>query len=192
MSYILGALRKAERERKGDDADQPEVDWDARTWDSGDARSASGNRWLKAFLILTAGLLLAAIFLLWMLVNSEQPKSFEENSFSNGQAESAAGDSELAIDSIGSTEQADSSGFSGDSYRTPESTEVIRSTDRPSFPEITGHLYVPANESLSRIFSDTGAFRVGHVFEDGLVLEAVSDRQATFRWQGEAYQVSFE
>jgi len=63
------------------------------------------------------------------------------------------------------------------------------SVESPNLPNVTGHLYVPANKSLSRIFSDTGSFRAGHVFDDGLVLESISDSQAVFKWRGTEYQI---
>ena len=194
MSYILGALRKAEKERKGDIAQQQsDVEWDARTWDSEETNPAVGIPWLKFALITVVCLFLVVSCFLWVWNKGGQFFLASSSQFSEKQLESIQTHSEIAQGEVGSpvtviedvSEEVGKGRDLGLNGREAKPTV----SDAPHLPQITGHLYVPTNQSLSRIFSDAGSFRVGHVFENGLVLESISESQATFGWRGRAYQI---
>lgn len=196
MSYILGALRKADKERKGDSAQQhAEADWDAKVWDAGESTPARTSS-LKILLIATACLFLLILWLLWIWVLGRDDESalIGASQVSKEQLESSQTYSENVQDGALSPVAVNESDVSEESKRELDFNgyETRPATsEAPQLPQITGHLYVQANRSLSRIFSDSGSFRIGHVFEDGLVLESISESRATFGWRGQAYHVEF-
>ncbi len=186
MSYILGALKKAERERKREreDGEYAEVDWNSNAWDSPNVKS-NQNIWFRYALVAAVLLFLAVLYLLWVLANNNSPNSVVAidsaavNKIPEKQFQAPVEISDNVIVPI------------DHSVTAQVSAEAPVSAGSPNLPNITGHLYVSDDESLSRIFSDKGFYRVGHVFEDGLVLESISQSQATFEWEGESYQISF-
>lgn len=185
MSYILSALRKAEKERKGGsqaDADQ----WDAADWNS--PATSSRTTWVFKLTVAVATLLLAAVvILLWLLMHPlSESTDIESDIPSNDQVETiqlntpVAGPVQLEIEEVPDSPS-------------PELLQLSVSVEDfvgdPELPTITGHLYFPANESLSRLFGETGSYREGHVFQNGLTLKSISQTQAVFEYKGQMYEL---
>ena len=194
MSYILGALSKADKERKGGASEDPKG-WDNKAWDALEGKSGLNlGAKIAAGLVI---LLLAAIFLLlWILMgnlSSDSPESYIDDSKPNSEQIEASRFS-VSQDTDQKNVEIDTAPMQINSASEFEVSADIQqdevASSAPNIPIITGHLHFPTNESLSKIFTASGAFRIGYVFEDGLKLVAISKKKAVFDWQGESYEVS--
>lgn len=192
MSYILGALSKAEKERKRDSGEELS-DWDSKEWNAIEPSSGVGAG-LKIVALLVVALLAAIFVLLWVLIGNLSSESVDSNPASPIQTvEQAALEVNPAIPNgaidpkFRELEMAPE--LVDDLEMTPNEIATESRALAPDIPVITGHLYVPTNESLSRIFAESGSFRVGHLFEDGLKLVSISEDQAIFEWGDQSYEI---
>lgn len=198
MSYILGALRKADQERKRS-SDINLDDWDNDDWNSRDDTQGL-NTWLKILLSVIACILVAIFILLWVLLNGapgsalagaepvvvlEEPSARPEDAREGGaQADAVSLTTQIqepapqVEERQGFTEQA-------------STTQQVEPT-MPSLPEISGHLYFRDDVSLNRIFSKAGSYRVGDSVALGLVLVEITEDEAVFEWQNKTYEVRFD
>lgn len=201
MSYILGALRKAEQERKGE-SETDFDDWNSDDWNTQEKKQGSGQ-WLWIVLVVVVALLVAILVSLWLLL--EQKTNDPELVISEAENYSIDKQIEdLANPEAQQTPQAVSQvviSQNPDAQITPKSpinqVEIDRSAvpadiGEPDLPEITGHLFFPTDESLNKVFLDGGSYKVGDTVSPGLVIVEITNSEAVFEWKRQRqYRVPF-
>ena len=204
MSYILGALKKAEKERKSDkplDFDN----WDKQEW-STPSESSAGS-YLLVY-VSGAVLVLMLALLCWLaykvvikpaLVN--MPEANHRLDETGQQAVSAGliDVSEEAIQPV-HIEPEDSPAPASPivrqparAIRQPEPAQIAQPepASRSVFPRFSGHIYFANNKSLSRVFSGADTYREGQQV-GGYLIERIETRGVWVSLEGEEFFIRLE
>ena len=185
MSYILGALKKAEKERKSDkplDFDN----WDKQEWTT-PSESNSGS-YLLVY-VSGAVLVLMLVLLCWLaykVVIKPEPVYVPE---ANHQA--AETTQQVAPAKVIDVSEEEVQSVSEASQPEPVQSVQPEPGSRPALPSFSGHIYFSNNKSLSRVFSGADAYREGQEV-GGYLVERIENRGFWVSFDGEEFFIRLE
>ena len=174
MSYILGALKKAERERKRDQPLQLE-DWEQSHWPP--PESSSGNRvwWISGLILLS----LIGLILLWMQLstNASRLSVTEQTESQVDVSETADAPTITPLMSVSTPLPLPLEKLPKEpqlqAVLVPSETENLTvEVEEP--PRFSGHLFFPDNSELNRVFSNGSSYRQGEII-DGYRIELIEE-----------------
>jgi len=213
MSYILGALKKAEKDRKHDKAVNLE-NWDQEDWSRPKEFGSDSNTMLFAILSV---LMLVLILFSWLVykvlimpnqtVLSPTVSEIEQVDPVRMEVIDASSDDVIPV------------------YVEPENTEIPLKTSpliqrapvkeaskpkvvsnsakpiettkretnqpsvvRPELPKFSGHIYFPNNDRLSRVFSGPNSYREGDEVE-GYLVERIGEGVVVLSFAGKEFRI---
>ena len=196
MSYILGALKKADQERRRE-SDVRIADWDQDSWDD-PTSTDNTSRWLIGLVVFVLVLVLSVFgFIAFRVLEAVAPDRtvVAETSEPMAAGESPTGgvaqnpaDATLAATNRIEQQEANASEAEmaqpspASSSGLGSGSSSVRSeppVDQSFMPDFSGHLYFPGNSGLSRVFANSSSYREGdtingyrveQILEDELVL----------------------
>ena len=204
MSYILGALKKAEKERKSDkplDFDN----WDKQEW-STPSESSAGSYLLVyvsgAVLVLMLALL---CWLAYKVVIKPEPVYVPEANHQAAETTQQVAPakvidvSEEEVQTVYTEPEdnlAPASSVVSQPVREASQPEPVQSVQpepasRPALPSFSGHIYFSNNKSLSRVFSGADAYREGQEV-GGYLVERIENRGFWVSFDGEEFFIRLE
>ena len=196
MSYILGALKKADQERRRE-SDVKISDWDQDFWND-PTPADNTSRWLIG--LVGFGMVLVLIvfgFVAFRVLEAVPPAApvaaVESEAIEGGQTEARAGVDEMPTGSkpypseatiasatLGQQEVNNQQGEMEKAFSIQDVSSDQDELDNQSvMPNFSGHLYFPGNSRLSRVFANSSTYREGEtisgyrieqILEDELVL----------------------
>jgi hypothetical protein len=195
MSYILGALKKADQERRREN-DVKISDWDQDSWDD-PTPADNTSHWLLGLVGFGLVMVLAVFgfvaFQVLETVPTAQPVAAVESEAIESEPVAVRG----AVRVEAATMPLESDQYPADApvasanrieqQAGMEKTHLDQSpdpgqadlADQPNMPDFSGHLYFPGNSGLSRVFANSSSYREGdtingyrveQILEDELVL----------------------
>ncbi len=179
MSYILSALKKAEKERRRDrviDLDRlHESDWNET--ESDQARSVPVFR-----VVLASVVLLCLIISGWVATQV----------FRADEPVGSGTDSDLAIEGVPVTSTPDSAGAGAFATQPEPATgrnpRPDPGTQLPPLPHFSGHMYFAEQAQLSRVFSGGATYRQGEYIGE-YQIRAIDRREVVLVYAGNEYSV---
>ncbi|MEQ9210241.1 MAG: hypothetical protein RLN96_10435, partial [Pseudomonadales bacterium] len=145
MSYILGALKKADQERRRE-SDVKLADWDQDAWND-PTPADNSSRWLIG--LATAGLVVVLVvfgFVAFRVLESvpqSQPLALVEDASSKIA-------SDLPHAAVVANEQQPASAVNQRELEEPfeDASDVATEPESEDLPEFSGHLYFPGNPGM--------------------------------------------
>lgn len=187
MSYILGALKKADRERRRE-TEVKVADWDQDAW-SDPTPADNTSRWLIG--LATTGLILVlavfgfVAFRVLESVPQSQPHTAAEDASPNISPDFPAADvatneeQQLPVSAV--DQRVEEGSFEGAADEASESVSE-------ALPEFSGHLYFPGNPAMSRIFAGSSSYREGELI-NGYRVEQILEEQLVLSKDGEEIRI---
>lgn len=173
MSYILGALKKAESDRARDRGVQLDT-WNQDEWDEPKPRIQ--NKGLMISVVIVIFLLVLVVAMLAFQLVFTNIKSTTTAETQRIQSISADQNDLASAAEIDSTERVDSNSVEavyiaaqdsvkrqGSSFGSPVDSLMDDKQVDAAPPTFSGHMYFPSNRTLSRVFSDSGSHREGEL-----------------------------
>jgi len=204
MSYILGALKKAEKDRKHDKTVNLE-NWDQEDWSRPKEFGSDSNTML--FVILFSWLVYKVLIMPNQTVLSPTVSEIEQVDPVRMEVIDASSDDVIPV------------------YVEPENTEIPLKTSpliqralvkeaskpkvvsnsakpieptkretnqpsvvRPELPKFSGHIYFPNNDRLSRVFSGPNSYREGDEVE-GYLVERIGEGGVVLSFAGKEFRM---
>lgn len=205
MSYILGALKKAEKERKRDRSLNLE-DWDQEEWNKPKEPSITNN--LMLYLVL-AMLMFVLIIFSWLayriLITPNQATYSDASTEQAGSAQIDTREVEqkerIESDQIIDASSDEVVPVYVDSPSDTQATSVTensrqsaspqKSSSSAELPEFSGHIYFPNNARLSRVFSGSNAYREDEMV-GGYRVEEIREGEVLLSLGGKEFVVELD
>lgn len=200
MSYILGALKRAEKERAGDKPVSLN-EWNRDDWDQLESEKGGSKLllWLVSFTLISVLIIFAVLAYKIMSAAPEQVAS-TESEWQTGSAD-RFGTDRREIDSggqnAGSKPEIDAVQLN-QAEVVPVFVDLTKAVDvpseiqsRPEFPEFSGHMYFPNSAQLSRVFSGASSYRQGETIEGYLIAE-IEEAEVVLSFEGVDYRVELD
>jgi hypothetical protein len=193
MSYILGALKKADQERRRS-SETRLADWDQDEWDDPTPKDYT-IRWLIGIVLVGLALVLSIFgfvaFRVLETVPQNSAMSIEQNRPVTQLPESEAevssypdNDVQAGLPMEKLEEGIAQSGMSGQDMGEEES-----SGSAEALPDFSGHLYFPGNPGLSRVFANASSYTEGELI-DGYRIEQIGEQAVLLSKDGEQVRIN--
>lgn len=186
MSYILGALKKADRERRRE-SEVRIADWDQDAWND-PTPADNTSRWLiglaAAGLILVLAISGFVAFRVLETVPQSQPLAAVEDASPDTSPDFSAAD-------IAANEEQQLPVSAVDQRVEEGSFERAADVPKPEsegLPEFSGHLYFPGNPAMSRVFANSSSYREGELI-DGYRVEQILEEELVVSKDGEEIRI---
>lgn len=194
MSYILGALKKADQERRR--ASEVKIsDWDQDAWD--DPTPADNTaRWLIGSVVV--GLILVVLvfsFVAFRVLEAVPPRysvDTADETSSDGVPEEVLSTESAAVQNTELSLQGVTDAAVPENTLRQEQLQEANS-DQPekaeSLPEFSGHLYFPGNPGLSRVFANSASYTEGDTV-NGYRIDQIGEEILVLSRDGEQVRVN--
>lgn len=196
MSYILGALKKAEKERRRDRGLDLN-DWDQDSWNQA-GQSGSQNSLL--LWMVSATLLVVLVIFAWLAYRiigaSPQTTSTQAPVIESASPVVEVISKEIDQESkesirVEPTEIVPVIIEVNEAALEPGNADYGAQADEAVLPEFSGHIYFPGNSSLSRVFSGADSYREGDLISAYRVKE-ILEREVILENQGREFTVKLD
>ena len=171
MSYILGALSKAEKDRKRDRALDLQ-DWDQQAWEPPECAEPSKNRLLWLICLILLLVLVLFVWLAYQIILSPSTQIPQSESPAVQQLIPSAAKPTSTTMQLPQNAQAD--------VPAPQ-----------TLPAFSGSIYFPNKPSLSRVFSGAKSLRERDMI-NGYRIEEIAEQQVLLSLGAQRFTVKFE
>ncbi len=186
MSYILSALQKAERQRRGDPGETPAHDLSQfRAPEVAEPASFPVPGWLPVVALLLVVTVVAVFW--WRAVGvqgtaggDEDPlvaQTIEPATRDHGRANTGENTDTAAIDPTPETSAA-------------PANPAARVADEPPALNITGYIYFPADPDASKLFVDGIVYRLGSSVAPGVTLREFRPHSVVLSQSGTRHEIA--
>lgn len=188
MSYILGALKKAEKDRRRERSLDLN-DWDQESWDNPAAKSQDNHLLLWIMMVTLLLLVLMIGWLAFKVMGDQHTPSVQTSSSAIYEAPVRQA---LPAPSTPQRQTEDFNERPRAQVNQPtaasQDLEVVASTPTESLPDFTGHIFFAGNSQLSRVFSGSVSYREGDTVS-GYLIEDILEEELVLSRQGEEVRV---
>ena len=182
MSYILGALKKAEKDRRRERSLDLN-DWDQENWDNPAAKTKENHLLLWFVMIILLLLILIIGWLAYQVMGQGSGANLAQDSQPQYQAQ---------LQSSPVTSQPPST-----QVRESQNTQIVQTVQSASvavsqeLPEFTGHIYFAGNSHLSRVFAGSITYREGDLVS-GYRIEQILESELVLSRAGEETRIELK
>lgn len=190
MSYILGALKKADRERRR--ASEVKIaDWDQDAWEDPTPVDHTA-RWLigsvVAGLVVVSSVFGFVAYQVLEAVPQDSSISVEGNTLAMRDLEDVPVSERSTVIDQQETFMEEPVEESADQVELQRQGQEPPVTDG-ALPEFSGHLYFPGNPGMSRVFANSSSYKEGEIV-NGYRIEQIGEQMLMLSKDGEQVRIN--